>query len=116
MCLDDNHEIETASVLGDTEQMFEYKSRDPACLQTDILAEAMEGRVEPKVFKEIKKLGKFYLETAFDYDLYRYGGMGFIDRIGVVGDDGVSDGFCSDLTRREEQSLIIWPGWAGRIL
>ena len=71
MCLDDNHEIETASVLGDTEQMFEYKARDPACLKTDILAEAMEGRVEPAVFKEIKKLGKFYLETAFDYDLYR---------------------------------------------
>ena len=72
MCLDDNHEIETVSVIGDTEQMFEYKSCDPACLKTDILAEAMEGRVEPAVFKEIKKLGKFYLETAFDYDLYRY--------------------------------------------
>ena len=71
MCLDDNHEIETATVLGDTEQMFEYKTKDPACLKTDILAEAMEGRVEPKIFKEIKKLGKFYLETAFDYNLYR---------------------------------------------
>ena len=110
LCLDDNHEIETASVLAaDTEQMFEFKSRDPACLQTDILAEAMEGRVEPQVFKEIRKLGKFYLETAFDYDLYR-------SEIGVVGGEGegVSDGFCSELTRREEQSLIIWLGWAGR--
>merc|ERR1712154_620013 len=31
----------------------------------------MEGRVEPQLFREIRKLGKFYLETAFDYDLYR---------------------------------------------
>ena len=71
MCLDDNQEIEMATVLADTEWKFECRAECPACTETDILADAMEGRVEPQLFREIRKLGKFYLETAFDYDLYR---------------------------------------------
>lgn len=72
MCLDDNQEIEMATVLADTEWKFECKAECPASTGTDLLAEAMEGRVEPKLFREIRRLGKFYLETAFDYELYRW--------------------------------------------
>ena len=70
ICLDDNYEMESAIVVPD--RMFEYSSeKDPACIKTDILQLAQQGQIVPEAFRQIKNLGIFYLETAFQYNLFR---------------------------------------------
>ena len=69
LCLDDNYELESATVLPD--RAMEVSLTEPLCVRTDVLREAQHGNGMPEVFKQIKKLGTFYLETAFHYNIYR---------------------------------------------
>ena len=69
MCLDDNFELDSATVLPD--RAMEVSLMEPLCVRTDILNQAQHGNGLPEVYKQIRKLGTFYLETAFHYNIYR---------------------------------------------
>ena len=44
MCLDDNQEIETATVLTEAERMFECSAVSPACLREGFTHTRVQGR------------------------------------------------------------------------
>ena len=46
---------------------------EPLCIKTDILKQAQQGNVASDAIKQIRRLGTFYLETAFQYNIFKYG-------------------------------------------
>ena len=74
LCFDDNHELDTVQNCGSVGGPFECKINIPACVKADLLEQVRSGIVKREQFIQMKKLGKFYLENAFQYNFYELDG------------------------------------------
>ena len=66
-----SRELESVRVVGGQE--LECRMEIPACARENLLEGVQAGKVEPRLFQQMARLGLFYLEEAFSVCLYQVG-------------------------------------------